>query len=55
MSAVEPKQPAKPGVKDLKEFFGYAKLADFSREWKELTDDDREQLRTGIADGTFNY
>ncbi len=47
--------PKPLGVKDLKEFFGYEKLADFSKDWKELTDEDKEQLRTGIADGTFNY
>ncbi len=49
----------KIGVKDLKEFFGYTKLTDFSREWKELSDEDRDedrdQLRGGILDGTFNY
>jgi hypothetical protein len=43
------------GVKDLKEFFGYTKLADFSRDWKLLSEESKEQIRTGISDGTFNY
>lgn len=45
----------KIGVKDLKEFFGYDKLADFSRDWKLLSDEDKAQLRGGIIDVTFNY
>jgi hypothetical protein len=42
-------------AKELKEFFGYEKLADFSRDWKELSEEERAQIRGGIADGTFNY
>lgn len=42
-------------IKDMKEFFGYTKLADFSKDWKELTDDDKKQIRQGLADGTYNY
>jgi hypothetical protein len=42
-------------VKDLKEFFGYTKLADFSHDWKQLTEDDKVQIRTGISDGSFTY
>lgn len=42
-------------AKELKEFFGYTKLADFSRDWKELSEAERAQIRGGIADGTFTY
>jgi len=42
-------------LKDLKEFFGYTKLTDFSRDWKQLSETDREQIRKGVEDGTFNY
>jgi hypothetical protein len=42
-------------VKDLKEFFGYVKLADFSVDWKKLTDQDKADIRKGLSDGTFNY
>lgn len=42
-------------IKDMKEFFGYTKLADFSKDWKELTDTDKVQIRQGLADGTYNY
>lgn len=30
-------------------------LSQFSAEWKELSDKDRTDLRTGIGDGTYNY
>jgi hypothetical protein len=42
-------------IKDLKTFFGYEKLADFSKDWKALTDLDKQQIKQGITDGTFNY
>lgn len=43
----------KLGLKDLKEFFGYSKLQDFSRDWKLLSEEDRAQIRGGIEDGTM--
>lgn len=42
-------------LKDLKEYFGYSKLADFSKDWKELTEEDRMQIKAGIADGSMTY
>lgn len=42
-------------IKDMKDFFGYAKLADFSADWKKLTEQDKADIRKGLADGTFNY
>lgn len=30
-------------------------LKDFTAEWKQLTDEDKEQLKQGIADGTLTY
>lgn len=41
--------------KEIKEFFGYTKLADFSADWKQLTDKDKADIRNGIGDGTFTY
>lgn len=39
-------------------FFGHAKLAEFSQDWKSLTDADkgevREGIRSGIASGDVN-
>lgn len=42
----------------LKNFFGVKegqKLTDFANEIKELTDEDKLQLATGIEDGSLNY
>lgn len=52
-------------IKQVADFFkiGGGKVSDdprnsltaFSHEWKALTDQDREQLKTGIGEGTFTY
>lgn len=42
------------GLKEIMEFFG-AKLGEFSKEWRQLTEQDRTQIRAGIEDGTFTY
>lgn len=31
------------------------KMTDFRKDWAELTDEDKTQLKAGIADGSFNY
>lgn len=33
---------------------GY-KLTDFRAEWAQLADKDKEDLKTGVLDGSFNY
>lgn len=30
-------------------------LKSFSAEWKQLTDDDKAQIKAGLSDGTLNY
>lgn len=42
-------------LKDIKEYFGYRTLADFSKDWKALTVAERDQIKGGIADKSFNY
>ena len=42
-------------LKDLAKYFGYAKLSDFSKDWQTLTDQDKKDIKSGVADGTFNY
>ena len=45
-------------VKVLKDFFGLRdgdKLADFAKELKELSDEEKIQLSNGIEDGTLDY
>jgi hypothetical protein len=42
-------------LKDFRIFFGYATLAEFSADWKRLSDQDKKDIRQGIQDGTYNY
>jgi hypothetical protein len=42
-------------IKDIKNFFGYETLAAFSADWKRLTDRDKEQIKAGLSDETFDY
>lgn len=39
----------------VKEYFEITSAAEFSREWKQLTDTDKEQLKRGIGDGSLTY
>lgn len=41
-------------MKAVMEFFGM-KIGEFRKEWAELTDQDKEHLKTGVADGTLTY
>lgn len=46
------------GVSVLKKYFGLKdgeSLKDFAGETKQLTDQDFDQLKTGIEDGSFTY
>ena len=42
-------------LNDVKAFFGYANLSDFSADWKLLSVEDREQIRGGIENATLTY
>jgi hypothetical protein len=42
-------------LKPIKEFFGYEKLTDFGKDWRELSAEDKQQIRSGIENGTFTY
>jgi hypothetical protein len=39
----------------LKTFFGYKNLAMFRAAWEKLTETDKDQLRSGIENGTLTY
>ena len=46
------------GIKSLRDFFGYKPnegLKEFAAEVKTLTDEDFEQLKRGIEDGSLTY
>lgn len=34
---------------------GYPQLSNFSKDWKELSEKDRTDLKRGIGDGTLTY
>ena len=40
---------------EVKNYFGYAKLTEFKKDWEKLDDDSRLQLRAGIGNGTLTY
>lgn len=55
MASTTPTVPTVPSLKDIKDLFGYPTLAAFSKDWKELTDKDKEQIKEGIGNGTLTY
>ena len=42
-------------IADIKNYFGYTSTADFMADWKRLSDQDKEHLRSGIESGNFTY
>jgi hypothetical protein len=46
--------PAKPILTQVKEFFEF-KASDFMREWKELSDKDRADIKGAFENGTMTY
>lgn len=42
-------------LKDIKEFFGFKSLSEFSAEWRQVSDADREQIKAGIENGSLAY
>jgi hypothetical protein len=39
----------------IREFFGYPSLSAFGKDWRALTDEDKDQIKKGIEDGSLNY
>lgn len=42
-------------MKEVMKFFGFPNAAAFAKEWKKLTDKDKEDLKQGLADGSLTY
>jgi hypothetical protein len=42
-------------VKQVKDFFEESNTAKFSKEWKELSEEEKRQLKEGIGNGTLTY
>lgn len=40
---------------DVKNYFGYTNTATFSKEWKELSEGDKLDLKSALTDGSFTY
>ena len=43
------------GMVAVKDYFGYKSMAEFRKDWSELTDQDKTDLRTGVDNGTLTY
>lgn len=52
--APPPASPPQASLKDVMKFFDIP-TKEFTREWRALTDADREQIRQGIHNGTLTY
>lgn len=42
-------------LKDIKDFFGFKSLSEFSAEYKQLSEKDRDEIKTGIENGSLTY
>jgi hypothetical protein len=42
-------------LKDIKEYFGYKTLKEFSEDWKLLNTTDKEEIRSGLENGSLTY
>jgi len=40
---------------EVKNYFGYDSPTAFAKDWKQLSDQDKTQLKVGIGNGTFTY
>lgn len=43
-----------PTLKNIMLFFGITP-AEFTREWKQLTPEDKEQIKSGLTSETYTY
>lgn len=42
-------------ISQVKNFFGEDNTAKFAKEWRDLTDTDKAQIKAGIGDGSLTY
>lgn len=40
---------------DVKNYFQYTSASSFAADWKKLSDSDKTDLKSGIANGTLTY
>lgn len=46
---------ADTGIMQIKKYFGYESVKAFRDDWNMLTDEDKEQIRSGILNGSLTY
>lgn len=42
-------------LNDVRKFFEYESAADFRKEWMQLSESDRTEIKAGLTDGTLTY
>lgn len=42
-------------LNEIRAYFGITSAAEFAREWRQLSTQDKEDLKAGIGNGTFTY
>lgn len=42
-------------VKDIMAYFGYKSAGEFMRDWKQMTDTDKAQIKAGLSDESLTY
>lgn len=42
-------------LNDIRKFFGIDNIAQFRKEWNDLSDKDKAELKSGIQDDTYTY
>jgi hypothetical protein len=52
---VAPNADGTATIKEVLDFFEYPTTAQARRDWIELTDEDKNDLKKGIGDGSLNY
>lgn len=42
-------------LNDVRKFFEYESAADFRKEWMQLSEESRNQIKAGLTDGSLTY
>lgn len=48
-------QPTRPILTLIRDYFGYKSTQAFSREWNELTQADKDEIKQGFQDESMTY
>jgi hypothetical protein len=42
-------------LNEIRTFFGYENASTFAKDWRQMSEVDKEHIRKGLSDGTFTY